>query len=217
MLLAGVVALLLVAGGVGLWLIRPGQAHGLGGTAGQPTATATAGRPTPTAGPPAGPSGLPVVPAAAAIITNVQTASAVDGSYHPTQLTDTVAAGQTLYITFDLHLNGRTGYVLAKFYRDRAYLDQYTLTVDQPDSLNGYAYATYTEPVTNGAAELYWCQQASCSDAQLAAVAHFTITAASTSTPAAASAGTPGSTSFATPASPLASIRPTERSHTLNV
>jgi hypothetical protein len=121
------------------------------------------------------------VPAAAAIITNVQTASAVDGSYHPTRITSTVPAGRTLYVTFDLHLNGRTGYVLAKFYRDGVFLDKTELTVDRPDDLNGAVYGTFTGPINSGAAELYWCARAGCSDAQLAAVAHFTVTSASTS------------------------------------
>jgi hypothetical protein len=129
--------------------------------------------------PPPGPSGSPIVPAAAAIVTNVQVASAVDGYYHPTQLTSTVAVGQTLYVTFDLHLNGRTGYVLARFYRDREFIDQTDPLMVTPGVLNAAVYASFPAAIPNGTAELYWCQQADCSDRQLVAVAHFIISAAS--------------------------------------
>ncbi len=154
-LVVGVVALILVSSGV---LLVPGWLHPL---------------------PPPGPSGSPIVPAAATIVTNVQVASAVDSYYHPTQLTNTVAVGQTLYITFDLHLNGRTGYVLAKFYRDREFIDQADPLMVTPGVLNAAVYASFPAAIQNGTAELYWCQQADCSDRQLVAVAHFTITAAS--------------------------------------
>jgi len=129
--------------------------------------------------PPPGPSGSPIVPAAAAIVTNVQVASAVDSYYHPTQLTSTIAVGQTLYVTFDLHLNGRTGYVQAKFYRDREFIDQTDPLMVTPGVLNAAVYASFPAAIQNGTAELYWCQQADCSDRQLVAAAHFTITAAS--------------------------------------
>ncbi len=154
-LMVGVVALVLVVSGV---FLIPGWLHPL---------------------PPPGPSGSPIVPAAAAIVTNVQVASAVDSYYHPTQLTSTVAVGQTLYITFDLHLNGRTGYVQAKFYRDREFIDQADPLMVTPGVLNAAVYASFPAAIPNGTAELYWCQQADCSDRQLVAVAHFTITAAS--------------------------------------
>ncbi len=153
--MVGVVALVLVVSGV---FLIPGWLHPL---------------------PPPGPSGSPIVPAAAAIVTNVQVASAVDSYYHPTQLTSTVAVGQTLYITFDLHLNGRTGYVQAKFYRDREFIDQADPLMVTPGVLNAAVYASFPAAIPNGTAELYWCQQADCSDRQLVAVAHFTITAAS--------------------------------------
>ncbi len=156
-LIVGIVALVLVLSGVGVLLV-PGWVHPL---------------------PPPGPSGSPIAPAAAAIITNVQIASAVDSNYQPTQLTNTVAVGQTLYITFDLHLNGRTGYVQARFYRDREFIDQTDVLTVQPGVLSVAVYASFPVAIPNGTAELYWCQQADCSDKQLAAVIHFTITAAS--------------------------------------
>ncbi len=156
-LIVGVVALVLVLSGVGVLLV-PGWLHPL---------------------PPPGPSGSPIIPAATAIVTNVQVASAVDSNYHPTQLTNTVAVGQILYITFDLHLNGRTGYVQAKFYRDREFIDQTDPLMVTPGVLNAAVYASFPAAIPNGTAELYWCQQADCSDRQLAAVVRFTITAAS--------------------------------------
>ncbi len=154
-LIVGVAALVLVLSGV---ILVPGWLHPL---------------------PPPGPSGSPIVPAAAAIVTNVQVASAVDSYYHPTQLTSTIAVGQTLYVTFDLHLNGRTGYVQAKFYRDREFIDQTDPLMVTPGVLNAAVYASFPAAIQNGTAELYWCQQADCSDRQLVAAAHFTITAAS--------------------------------------
>lgn len=161
--------MVLVLGGVGIFALLPQVGKNLVSTVTKSVATPT---------PQPGPSGSPIVPQAAAIITSVQVASAIDSYYHPTHLTNTVAVGETLYITFDLHLNGRTGYVQARFYRDREFIDKTELTVDQPGYLNGAVYATFTEPIKNGAAELYWCQQSDCSDGKLAAVAHFTITAA---------------------------------------
>lgn len=155
--MVGVVALVVVLSGVGVLLV-PGWLHPL---------------------PPPGPSGSPIAPAATAIVTNVQVASAVDSYYHPTQVTNTVAVGQTLYITFDLHLNGRTGYVQAKFYRDREFIDQTDVLTVQPGVLNAAVYASFPEAIPNGTTELYWCQQSDCSDRQLAAVVHFTITAVS--------------------------------------
>ncbi len=155
-LIVGVVALVLVLSGVGVLLV-PGWLHPL---------------------PPPGPSGSPIVPAATAIVTNVQVASAVDSNYHPTQLTNTVAVGETLYITFDLHLNGQTGYVQAKFYRDREFIVQTDALMVTPGVLNAAVYGSFPEAIPNGTAELYWCQQADCSDRQLVAVVHFTIAAA---------------------------------------
>lgn len=156
-LLIGIVALVLVLSGVGVLLV-PGWLHPL---------------------PPPGPSGSPIVPAAAAIVTGVQVASAVDSNYRPTQLTNAVAVGQTLYITFDLHLNGQTGYVQAKFYRDREFIVQTDPLMVTPGVLNAAVYASFPEAIPNGTAELYWCHQADCSDRQLVAVAHFIVTAAS--------------------------------------
>ena len=155
-LIVGVVALVLVLSGVGVLLV-PGWLHPL---------------------PPPGPSGSPIVPAATAIVTNVQVASAVDSNYHPTQLTNTVAVGETLYITFDLHLNGQTGYVQAEFYRDREFIVQTDALMVTPGVLNAAVYGSFPEAIPNGTAELYWCQQADCSDRQLVAVVHFTIAAA---------------------------------------
>jgi hypothetical protein len=61
----------------------------------------------------------------------------------------------------------------------RGFIDQADPLMVTPGVLNAAVYASFPAAIQNGTAELYWCQQADCSDRQLVAVAHFTITAAS--------------------------------------
>ncbi len=122
-----------------------------------------------------GPSGSPVT---TGLITNVQEGSAVDSNCKITQTGSTVTVGQTLYITFNLHLNGKTGYVVVKFYRGQEYIDQTNVVAVAPDTPVACASASFPEAIPNGIAELYWCQQADCSDGKLAELTHFIVAAA---------------------------------------
>jgi hypothetical protein len=119
------------------------------------------------------PSGATIDPAAAAIITKAQTASAIDSNYIPTQLTSNFNVGQAVYVTFNLTLNGQSGYVEVKFYADNTVVTNKILTV-QPAYDHGYFTLTYNQ-ATTGSAELYWCTQSNCSDDKLATFVTFTV------------------------------------------
>jgi len=119
------------------------------------------------------PSGTPIDPTAAVIVTNAQTASAIDNNYLPIKLTSNFAVGQTVYVTFRLSQNGQSGYVEAKLYGDNTYIGDKILTV-QANFDRGYFNASLNKAAT-GAVELYWCTQADCSDAKLATFVTFKV------------------------------------------
>ena len=119
------------------------------------------------------PSAAQVDPAAAAIITNAQTASAIDSNDFPTTVTSSFNAGQTIYVTFHLTTNGQSGYVEAKFYVDSTYAKNNILTV-KPSYDHGYFGVPYNQAAT-GTVGLYWCAQSNCSDAKLATFVTFTV------------------------------------------
>src|SRR6266851_2096585 len=152
-LIIGIVALvvLLVAGGtIALLATRNNPQTNTN----RPTATTTSSpitpttqAVTPTAQQGVSPSGSPVDPTAATIITNPQTASAVNS-------------------------NNQAGYVQAKFYNNSTYFGNKILTV-QPGYDHGY-FSVQLYTAATGTAELYWCTQSNCSDAKLADVVTFT-------------------------------------------
>ncbi len=136
-----------------------------------PTAT-----PTPVVTPTSGgtsPSGSQIDPTAATIVTKAQTASAVDSNYYPTQLTSNFNVGQAVYVTFNLTLNGQSGYVEVKFYANSTDARNKILTV-QPAFDHGYFTVTFNR-ATTGNAEMYWCTQLDCSDAKLATLVTFNV------------------------------------------
>lgn len=150
------------------------------------TTTTTGTTPAPTTGStPAsnttGPSGQTIVPAAAAIITDAQSTSSIDSNYKPTNPTTTFKVNQTVYITFNLHLTEK-GYAEVKWYVDGTFGKSRILPLQSLDYVDAYFSETYLKPA-NGTAELYWCTQSDCSDAQLAAVVNFTITSSSSIQP----------------------------------
>ncbi len=132
------------------------------------TPTATAAQSTSSTSTTSGvsPSGSPVDTTAAAIITNPQTASAVDSNYLPTKVTSNFSIGQTVYVTFHLNTNGQTGYAQAKLYSDTTYVGNKILTV-QTGYDHGY-FSVELNTTATGTVELYWCTQSNCSDAKLA-------------------------------------------------
>lgn len=119
------------------------------------------------------PSGSPIDSGAAAIITNVQTASGIDSNLLPINVTNQFKAGDTVYVTYHLHLT-QSGYVEAKVYVDGAFGTKTSLAVQVGKYDHGYFKITY-KVASQGAFELYWCVQSNCSDEQLAAVATFTV------------------------------------------
>ncbi|HEV2655179.1 MAG TPA: hypothetical protein VGT82_09470, partial [Ktedonobacteraceae bacterium] len=136
------------------------------------TATSVAGT---TAVTPA--SGAPtindVVPTASKIIFNPQTSSAIDSNYEPTKVATTFAPNKDMYLTFQEDSQGKDGYIQVKWYSNGT-LDDARILKHSGKNDHGYFAHTFANagPVE---AALYWCTQATCSDAQLAQVVNFTV------------------------------------------
>jgi hypothetical protein len=122
---------------------------------------------------PVSPSGSPVDPTAAAIITNPQTASAVDSNSLPTTVTSNFSIRQTVYVTFHLNTNGQAGYAQAKLYSGTTYVGNKILAV-QAGFDHGY-FSVVLNTAATGTVELYWCTQSNCSDEKLAALVTFHV------------------------------------------
>ena len=85
---------------------------------------------------------------------------------------------QTIYATFTIDPNTPSnGYVQGKWYSNGTFAFSSKILAVQPDFL-GYLSAEYNI-ATKGTVELYWCVQSDCSDAKLADVVNFTVTASS--------------------------------------
>jgi len=139
------------------------------------TITSTA---TKVAGQTLAPSGKSIVPSAAGILSNPQTSSAIDSNLAPTHVTSTFTTNQTVYVTFTINSGSQDGYIEAKWYANGQSLGDKTFAHTHTHDV-GYFSNPYTTTTSDGAAELYWCTQADCSDAQLAQVVHFTVTSSS--------------------------------------
>jgi hypothetical protein len=171
-LIIGIIALvvLLVAGGIIAIFATRNNSQGNVSTPTATTAPSTSPTST-TSG--VSPSGSQVDPTAAAIITNPQTASAVDSNYLPTTVTNNFSIRQTVYVTFHLNTNGQTGYAQAKLYSDTTYVGNKILTV-QTGYDHGY-FSVELNTAATGTVELYWCTQSNCSDAKLATLVTFHV------------------------------------------
>lgn len=122
-------------------------------------------------------SGQNIVATATAIITNPQTTSSIDDNYAPQQIMNTFTAGQTVYVTFQIDSHKKPGFVEAKWYTDNHFI---TSNILPHIPQNNVAYASHVySTASRGAVELYWCTKKDCSDAQLAQVITFTVTAQS--------------------------------------
>ncbi|GCE17759.1 hypothetical protein KDK_15590 [Dictyobacter kobayashii] len=121
-----------------------------------------------------GPSGATSVQRAAATILNPQTASHIDVNYNPVYPGKSFGARQKIYISFNIQTRTQKGYIEVKWYSGKQLKDTDTFSHD-PGNTSGYFSTIYDKP-TQGTAELYWCTQASCGDAQLAQVVTFTVT-----------------------------------------
>ncbi|MBA2288478.1 MAG: protein kinase [Ktedonobacteraceae bacterium] len=146
-----------------------------------PTGASTPGQQTGAA-----PSGSPVAPTAAGILSNLQIASAVNSDYVPTTLTKTFKPQQKVYATFLINTQGQKGYAGVKWYIDGTFGKGSNLAID-PSFNHGYFAISYNV-VAQGAVEIYWCTQSNCSDEQLAGFATFTVSNTASTRPAAQSA-----------------------------
>lgn len=137
---------------------------------------------TPT---PVTPSGNGIDPTASSIVTNIQTASAVDpDTYQPTTLGTSFQTNTDIYISFKFDLTSANitadnpGYVEARYYtQNRLILTSTPLKADDNTDPTGYGYFTvqYYHATTTGAAELYWCRKSDCADKKLAGMTTFTV------------------------------------------
>lgn len=121
----------------------------------------------------AGPSGAKVQPAAAALIIEAHTSSSINDKYIPTHLTKIFPAKQTIYITFVINSPQQSGTIMVKWYENGKQLHTDTLQHSPPN--NVAFFSEQYEHKANGSAELYWCTQESCQNAQLAQVLTFTV------------------------------------------
>jgi len=135
--------------------------------------TAPTSAPTTASG--GAPSGLPIDPTAASIITSIKSTSGIDSNYKPTNVTSTFQTNTTIYVTYNLNLNGSTGYVEIKWYADGQVGATKIFNANQANYANGEFSITYTQATQQAAAELYWCTQSDCSDAALAGYVSFTV------------------------------------------
>ena len=174
-LIIGITALVLVLGCVG---IVAAVAIATKNAVTSVTATVTSIATTAPTQPQTGnvPPNSAIVPAAAAILSGPQTASAIDSNYVATKTTSTFTAKQTVYVTFHANSNGSDGYIGMKWYLNGQQINQDSFHHSAAND-HGYFSLPYNDP-GNGAAAMYWCTKSDCSDEQLALIVHFTVNAA---------------------------------------
>jgi hypothetical protein len=128
------------------------------------------------------PSGDPIDSTAAQIITDPQTATAVDdntAAAQPGSVTSNFKTNQDIYVVFKLNLSGvdlnsQTLYVSARFYADGAKVFS-AKPLKLIQTTGGYFGAQYYVSTQQGAAELVLCKQSDCSDAKVGQVVQFTV------------------------------------------
>lgn len=140
-------------------------------TYGRSTTTSTTATPGTSNG--VSPSGQPISPDAAAIISNALTTSSIDSNFAPTHLTSTFTPGQTVYVTFDIDSKGSPGCSIAKWYDNNQLVDTSPLK-HSPENQVAYFSLRYNT-ATRGAVELYWTTDTNCTGGQLAQVVQFTV------------------------------------------
>ena len=109
-------------------------------------------------------------------IDNPQMASSVNiSTAQPTQATTTFKPQQRIYVTFNIHPNGKFGAVCLYWYLNSKDITQYPFAVT-PNDKAGYSYAIYggTGPAY---VEIYWASSTACSDKILAQQVNFKVTA----------------------------------------
>lgn len=85
--------------------------------------------------------------------------------------------GETIYGMFNPNLNGQSGFVMGKWYSDKNLIFTTEIQRLNPNFHYQFFSSVYSSPTTAGSVEFYYCTKIDCSDAQLAAVKNFTVTA----------------------------------------
>ncbi len=130
---------------------------------------------TPTTPPGQSPSGNSIDSTAAANLSNLEMASAVDSNTaQPTTLSNTFTVGQTIYASFHISSSAPSGFAESKWYVDGT-LAKTSSPLAIIQDRYGYFSETY-KVAAQGAVELYWCTQSNCSDEALAGYQTFTVT-----------------------------------------
>jgi hypothetical protein len=166
LLITLVLIVVVVGGALGVYFLLPGSGHSL-----LSSNTSI-------------PSGMTINDQAAAIITDAQTASGVNkATFQPNsaQITTSFKMKQSVYVTLTLNVakynvSKQPAYLLVKFYANGQSVikNEIPLTVSRPIEA-AYFVAQYYISTNDGAAEIYWCSRANCSDRKLAKVLHFTV------------------------------------------
>ncbi|WP_126579173.1 hypothetical protein [Tengunoibacter tsumagoiensis] len=128
-----------------------------------------------------GPSGQLVKESAGNTLVDPQLSTQIDNNYNPTQPATTFTTQQEIYIVFGIESQGLPGTIKAIWYLDRSPINT-ALFAHAPENTIGYFSTVYTTP-GQGAVELYWCATSNCTDAQLAQIVTFTVSAEADPTP----------------------------------
>jgi hypothetical protein len=108
-------------------------------------------------------------------IDNPQMASMVNtNTAQPLQTTTTFKVNQRIYVTFNIHPNGKGGAVCLLWYLNRKIVTQFPFAVTASANA-GYSYAIYGG-AGGGYVEIYWASSTACSDKILAERVNFTVT-----------------------------------------
>jgi hypothetical protein len=108
-------------------------------------------------------------------IDNAQLASMVNiNTAQPLQTTTRFKVNQRIYVTFNIHPNGKSGAVCLLWYLNSRILTQYPFAVTAAANA-GYSYAIYGA-AGQGYVEIYWASSTTCSDKILAQHVNFTVT-----------------------------------------
>jgi hypothetical protein len=107
-------------------------------------------------------------------IANPQMAGAVDTmTDQPTQLTTTFTVNQKIYVTFDIHPQGKTGAVCLSWFLNNHPVTHYAFAAGNSAN-SGYSYAIYGG-TGKGYVQIAWANSTTCINALLAQQVNFTV------------------------------------------
>lgn len=108
-------------------------------------------------------------------IDSPQMASAINfNTAQPIQTTTTFKVNQRIYVTFEIHPNGKSGAICLYWFLNNHTVTQYPFSVTAA-ARAAYSYAIYGG-TGNGYVEIYWASTTACSDRILAQHVTFTVT-----------------------------------------